>query len=91
MIALVQGKKLCLIIYKLGLFSNKSAQVIIYPEYDRVYNDLALIRLSEPIDFEGMELRPICLPSTQSFNDSVEKGVVAGLQPRVNPTKLFSC
>jgi hypothetical protein len=55
--------------------------VIIYPEYDRVYNDLALIRLSEAIDFEGMELRPICLPLSQSFNDSVEKGVVAGNHP----------
>ena len=53
-------------------------QVIIHPLYDRIYNDLALVKLSVPLNFNESNLMPICLPSGTSFNESVEKGVVAG-------------
>ena len=59
-------------------FMRKLVKVIIHPMYDRVYNDLALVRLVEPIDFDGSDLMPICIPPNSKFNDSVEKGVVAG-------------
>ena len=54
------------------------SQVMVHPAYNEVYNDIALIRLTEPIDFEETGLTSICLPTNQKFNDSVEKGVVAG-------------
>ena len=52
--------------------------MIVHPNYDEIYNDIALIRLTDPINFKESDLMAICLPTSKKFNDSVEKGVVAG-------------
>jgi hypothetical protein len=73
------GYCICILYENLqNYFMRKLVKVIIHPMYDRVYNDLALVRLVEPIDFDGSDLMPICIPPNSKFNDSVEKGVVAG-------------
>jgi len=42
------------------------AEIIIHPEYDptSLENDLALIRLSQPLDFGDGTVRPIALPTS---------------------------
>lgn len=45
-------------------------EVISHPGYDtNLHNDIALIRLSEPADFQQDNIRPICLPVTNEFQN----------------------
>ena len=57
------------------------SHVVVHPSFngtDRSY-DIALVRLSSPVDF-GDQLRPVCLPgiSTEAF-DNRSRCVVTGL------------
>ena len=42
--------------------------VILHEKYDGVYNDIAIVKLDQEINFSEIIL-PICLPSTKQFPD----------------------
>merc|ERR1719228_2710477 len=56
-------------------------QVIVHEQYDkiRVVNDIALLKLQDPVDFnKHPNIRPICLPSNSRENYAGSRAIVAG-------------
>ena len=52
-------------------------QVIPHPDFRNLSNDIALLRLKDPLEFNNRTISPICLPFTGRFPD-YGKGYVAG-------------
>merc|ERR1719153_310880 len=59
----------------------KVEKPIVHEEYDkiRVINDIALLKLQDPVDFnKHPNIRPICLPSNSRENYAGSRAIVAG-------------
>ncbi|XP_077300215.1 CLIP domain-containing serine protease B4-like [Arctopsyche grandis] len=71
----------------------KVDQIVIHPMYNkpaRKQNDIALIRLKTPIDFNTYNTRPICLPMSdklRNLNVTGRKMLVAGWGATENSTR----
>lgn len=60
-------------------FCLKCDKVLIHPDFDGVYNDLAIIQIANPLQFDAQHISPICMPKDDA--DLVKpdgKAVVAG-------------
>merc|ERR1719315_174578 len=61
--------------------SPKVEKPIVHEEYDKIHviNDIALLKLQDPVDFnKHPNIRPICLPSNSRENYAGSRAIVAG-------------